>query len=1419
MRLVVLALGLIWCAVLASHVGAAPDEDPFEDPKMFQVPDTVAARNALEEARASLARNETTLGLRSLQRILDTMSDDYARVPEAASAHALLWRSAAEVAAEMLASLTPAQSAAYDHLVQPSAEPAMEAAWKRGDWVALEDIARRYGASRYGARATRVLAELALEAGRGREAARFAADGLRFAPADPALLRLRSEGLTVAGLHAVPHGWGGDMSRRGGTATTWSALPAPRWTAGFPRSARKLDPTPFPDGRPDPTPQHFRHLLDASCPIVPVLDGRTAFVSDGRMVVALDLSSGRPLWRYDKSSDSRLTRVDAELDGRTALDRAFAPVVAGDLVVATVEVPYRYYPEQIGGIPLSTYLPRRRVVALDRTTGEVGWMAGARDDDPDWLREASVVAPVAVSEGIVVALVDHFLQTHNLSVVGFDLSTGRLLWRARLGYGSRETNLFGNPLRELAGSAIAVADGHAFVTTGLGLVASIDLLAGRARWVASYVTMPIEPVIAWYEAPLRRPQLGPTRTIVAGDLVVVAPSDADHVSAYRRSSGHLVWRHMLRQRLTRRTVAHLIGVVGEGAEACVIVSQGGVTALELATGELRWYGRPDPDPGDTIGEGAIVGDEVLLPTAAGLQRFSISREGSYRGREPWPRGVEPGNLVVGDDVLLIAGRESVVGLYDWDRIAAQIERQRAERGDDPWFLIEAGDLYLRGGELGRAKEMFLAAEAVGSRTGKGAVEAARRGLVATMLQEGGVHENTGAVDAAITAYRSAADAALHVSDRVVARLRLLALVPEGSAAWRETLQQMIDEDGDEEAWIDESAQPVRIRAWARLKLANAEEARGALGAAIDLWQAVLIDDPEEDVLGEMAGRVAGRRIAASIAVAGRSLYDRHEAAARDLLAAAHDEEAIDLVLARYPNSLVREEALRRRARMRQDADHLAAASEDWRALGSSARDPRDRAAALAELVRIETRRGATGSARATRNQLRDEYADVSFAIDGVETTGASWSFEVPRPTARRGSGAADRPLGAPLKEILHERADDEPPLIAVETVVDDAWPRSPLALLYRGDALVAIDLERGERAFVVALDPVVRAALTPGIVVVLSSRGDVLLGLDDMSGEERWRVDLGGSARWLAIHGGIVFTAQRNVSQGDGLLRVRAFDAMTGSVLWTTPLGRADPANLVANAESVWLRRTRYFENRSLQDVVVLDVADGRVAHELPLAPLSLLEPWTDGRVLVAAGRTSAATPTALVGFDLSSGRTVWRHEVPGAAPTAMATAPDGQLVLLTADGRVRTFDPADGDLVHETGIFIGQNVDARPYPGTSLLVERDRLVLLPFLRTRAGILLAFERTSGKLIREHALTDAGVLTAAALGRAGDRTWAYVMRGARPRAAAEIIVLGPTSEIEQRVDVTAIAGAGHHLTVLASHGALFVAGRREASVLR
>ena len=346
-----------------------------------------------------------------------------------------------------------------------------------------------------------------------------------------------------------------------------------------------------------------------------------------------------------------------------------------------------------------------------------------------------------------------------------------------------------------------------------------------------------------------------------------------------------------------------------------------------------------------------------------------------------------------------------------------------------------------------------------------------------------------------------------------------------------------------------------------------------------------------------------------------------------------------------------------------------------------------------------------------------------------------------------------------------------------------------------------------------------RAALTPGRVILLADRGETLVALDAATGATVWEHDLGLATRHVTVHGGVLVTAHRDLNRDDGLLRLHAFDAMTGSGLWTTLLGRADPGPLVADADHVWLRRTRYATTATYQDAVVLDIADGRILHELPLPAFPFGEAWSDGKHLVAAGSSSRTQPPALVAYDLDSGASTWRLDLPGEAPTALATSPEGRLVVLTGEGRVREIDAATGAVVHETGIFVGENTAVRPFFGTPLLVQDDRLVLLPGLRSRGATLLAYARDTGKLVWEHPLTPEGFVGTAALGAAGDQIWAFVLRGARQDVSAELVVVDRVGSVSQRVDLSELAQGGRHPTVLQAYGAFLVVGRRDASILK
>ena len=74
--------------------------------------------------------------------------------------------------------------------------------------------------------------------------------------------------------------------------------------------------------------------------------------------------------------------------------------------------------------------------------------------------------------------------------------------------------------------------------------------------------------------------------------------------------------------------------------------------------------------------GLLAGGHVLVPTSNGLVRFSTQREGSFEGRDPWPRRVEPGNLLPLERVLLVGTRSVLQAFYSWSEIERDVARRR-----------------------------------------------------------------------------------------------------------------------------------------------------------------------------------------------------------------------------------------------------------------------------------------------------------------------------------------------------------------------------------------------------------------------------------------------------------------------------------------------------------------------------------------------------------------------------------------------------------------------------------------------------------------------------------------------------------------------------------------------------------------------
>jgi outer membrane protein assembly factor BamB len=419
--------------------------------------------------------------------------------------------------------------------------------------------------------------------------------------------------------------------------TPWDHVLRPlRWAEGRPPRNRRNDEPPSvgrfgPDfGSRDASELQQRRLL--ATPYVPCAVGRTLVVSDGFTVEARDLLSGRLAWRFpDAERPARhlaTVRADeGELDGRTNVDVAYAPCAAHDLVYATVEVEDRgYTPRRLHMIDITTYRPRRVLVALDAATGALRWSMGQHVADARALEDVTVGGGPVTADGLVVFVGVRFLKRWEARLVALDARTGRLVWQRTVVTSQQELNLFGEPVKEMWAGTPAIADGTVYAPTGLGVFVAADLRDGTVRWISSYDTLPIERVDLWYETPIRFSRWGPSPTVVRGDLVLAAPAESEHLLCFDRRDGRLAWRWAAEQD-GRPWVDHFVGVAPGGGARPRDRDRRDAARGGPATGNPVWGNASRPARASAPRRD--LGTRVYVPTTEGLDAFSSrARAGS-----------------------------------------------------------------------------------------------------------------------------------------------------------------------------------------------------------------------------------------------------------------------------------------------------------------------------------------------------------------------------------------------------------------------------------------------------------------------------------------------------------------------------------------------------------------------------------------------------------------------------------------------------------------------------------------------------------------------------------------------------------------------------------------------------------------------
>ncbi len=1434
--------------------GRGDEEEDVWRTQPFKLRDRHAARLAVGEVDRLLAAGRMDAAARAAQQLLDEMPEDLYLVE--GSPVTSRWRLAAEEVRDRLFKIAPDQREAYERFTAPSADPMLARAVARRRRDFLVEVVERYGASTAGREAARLLASTDIESGRLRDAVWWARQGLRAWPKDPVLLSRLVDALGLAGetkalertrnemqgddalskriaawlaeAHPEPAAdrwpmWRGAADRDRAAPTAGPRPETLRWSTrvSFPPSRLDHDQTdawvPNDDSQWDQWWATFRPLHAA-------VGDRTMYVANGRAVYAMDIYSDQRLWsfQYQRGANLPLHLVPPEVQGqgRTSFERAFAPVLSGDLVIATVEVEHTYRPEYLHFAEISTYMPWRTVVALDRRTGEVRWWMGRDPDDAAALSGTTISSPCVVADGLVVATTcRHDGTTYEVGLVALDATTGRLVWRSVLGVGNQELNLFGSPVKELGSSAPAVADGVVYATSGLGFLSALSLRTGRPVWVASYEIEEIRPVQFWFKAPLRWPMVAPSPPVVAGDLVLVAPTDGTGLHAFDRQTGALRWHDPYPRTSMLGVVGHFLGTANDGRRDVALMTGNDLEAFSLADGKRVWFGRLEQgygEPDVPIGDGAVAGREVLVPTERGLAHFDLAREGAFLGLDPWPSGVEAGNVLPLPQVLVVLSRDVVQAFYSWQEIAKDVAARRAERPNDPTVLLEAGDIYRTGGALDRAERTFQEARTLAEKTKDAvALRRAEHGLFRTALAEADVAMATRPAEARAALAR-ALSWARAAEERVRARLALDRALGADLAARAENLSRLVDEAGDTSGSFPGFEEEVPVRPAALLALAKVELEQNHPSRAVEALQRVLEADADLSVGGVPLLHVVRDRISEVIQTYGADAYAPYEAEARRLLATARDDDqALTQVLRRFPNATVMPEALYRLGKERADTGRPEAALAPLLQLLSEHDESEWAARGSALLAGAYDTLGMAGASRFTWTWLAARHGDDPVDVGGETRTGREAALpHLPKPASPTPPAAS---RAAPLEQTHFEPVAEG----SFGQQVDLHAPPGvdpPVALLRDTDRLVAFDLATASVAFELEEGPCWRAAYDEGTLFLAFQSG--LQAVDAGDGTPRWNVEVDGTITELETAAGQVFTLLQDTT--NRMRTLLAYDKETGRELWRRVLDPSDMRNLEVVGTDLVLRETRWHERSAWPKLLVFDGLTGAVRNVVNLPPGHIDQgPVVVGRRAIFVARDDRSG-YRLTGMDLDGVAPPWSHALRSDTHAGVLTAAGEDVVVLQEDGFLASYRGRDGQGVDETKILVGQaGARARPYEYTEARVAGDALVLMPFVREAPYHLGAWSRTTGKILWDHAFDEVRQRPSRAeVEVRGDVVLAIVSWNPEPGRPARVLlrrIALDTGEILQEIEPLGLSAEEGFLTLASGRGTVVVFGRSGAVV--
>ncbi len=412
----------------------------------------------------------------------------------------------------------------------------------------------------------------------------------------------------------------------------------------------------------------------------PLIVGDLVLARTPKLLVAVDIASGRQVWEYPWGGDSGTTSSEEEksspqADARAAariLERSYEDAAYGQI---SSDGRHVFFLDGLGSVRGAS-MPvivmaggKRRLMAPAkpksynqllalalRREGMSAWSVGdASGKDEPQLAGAFFLGPPLPHEGRLYILAE---MEGEISLCTLDARTGRLLWSLPLALPGQ--NILGDPMRRLAGATPSLAEGVLVCPTSAGAVVAVDPLTRSILWGREYpVTTDRGRIRQWRVAGIRAlggragiEQSSPvdaSATIAAGRLLL-APVESDDLYCLELRSGQLLWQ---------RPGDGLRFIAGVHDDTVAVVGTRGLSAYSLTTGkpawEEMWLELPEGAPAS--GRGFLAGRFYYLPTTLPeIVKFDVT-DGRVVDRISMKTAL--GNLIGAGDLLLSQSADAV----------------------------------------------------------------------------------------------------------------------------------------------------------------------------------------------------------------------------------------------------------------------------------------------------------------------------------------------------------------------------------------------------------------------------------------------------------------------------------------------------------------------------------------------------------------------------------------------------------------------------------------------------------------------------------------------------------------------------------------------------------------------------------------